>query len=359
MTELHQTINTPNESNVSISPSNLNPFQLGSGLSPFSAGPGPGISSSVYVVSGSTTSRRARILSIDGGGIRGIIPACVLVAQEAATGKLTRENYDFVAGTSTGALIAAAVAAGVPATRILDIYVHRAKEIFRPNDPVAATALRGLRGWAYDPANIQHVMETELGPAARWQLNDSPIGILLTATAMNGKPYYFVKDGERNSQKMGRIGLVNAAVASSAAPTYFHPWTIPGIGVLVDGGLGVAGNPCYQACVEAFDYDTFKPAVSDVISLGTGYSPRGLDVPATLIGWATWAIDVLLDAPEEQQPDLVRARARFGGEWYGLNFYRYDWPLPRAIDMTDIGAIHDLVDFGTKAAQMDWKAVMA
>jgi patatin-like phospholipase/acyl hydrolase len=69
--------------------------------------------------------KKKSILSIDGGGIRGIIPASTLVALEQQLGKPVRDCFDFVAGTSTGALIAAAVAAGVPATQILNIYKQR------------------------------------------------------------------------------------------------------------------------------------------------------------------------------------------------------------------------------------------
>ena len=56
-----------------------------------------------------------RILAIDGGGLRGLIPACVLAGLEAATGRAARETFDFIAGTSTGAVIAAGLVAGVPA----------------------------------------------------------------------------------------------------------------------------------------------------------------------------------------------------------------------------------------------------
>jgi patatin-like phospholipase/acyl hydrolase len=63
---------------------------------------------------------RRYLLSIDSGGIRGIIPAVALVKLESITGKLTRETFSFVAGTSTGAIMASAVAAGIPATRNLD-----------------------------------------------------------------------------------------------------------------------------------------------------------------------------------------------------------------------------------------------
>ncbi len=63
---------------------------------------------------------RKYLLSIDGGGIRGIIPALLLLKLEQTTGKPARETFSFVAGTSTGALIAAAIAAGVPASRIVN-----------------------------------------------------------------------------------------------------------------------------------------------------------------------------------------------------------------------------------------------
>jgi hypothetical protein len=70
------------------------------------------------------------LLSIDRGGIRGIIPAVALVKLEQTIGKLSREIFSFVAGTSTGALIAAGITAGIPAARILDLYMRRTSEIF-------------------------------------------------------------------------------------------------------------------------------------------------------------------------------------------------------------------------------------
>src|SRR5579884_4291292 len=72
---------------------------------------------------------RRKLLAIDGGGIRGIIPATALVKLEQTTGQLTRDIFAFVAGTSTGAIIAAGIAAGVPAQRILDLYVTRSPEV--------------------------------------------------------------------------------------------------------------------------------------------------------------------------------------------------------------------------------------
>src|SRR5947208_625353 len=80
----------------------------------------------------------------------------------------------------------------------------------------------------------------------------------------------------KNAGTTGKLGLIDCAVASAAAPTYFKPWTMQIGGkptVLVDGGVGVTGNPVYQACVEAFYYDDFTLAETKVVSLGTGSFP--------------------------------------------------------------------------------------
>src|SRR6185503_1269091 len=119
------------------------------------------------------------LLSIDSGGIRGIIPTIALVKLEHTTGKLTRDIFSFVAGTSTGAIIAAAIAAGIPATQILDFYTSRTKDIFS-RSPLNFLKLI-LFGYRYSTQNLHHLIEEALGSAGTWRLNDSPIDILLTA----------------------------------------------------------------------------------------------------------------------------------------------------------------------------------
>jgi predicted acylesterase/phospholipase RssA len=295
------------------------------------------------------------ILSIDGGGIRGIIPASTLVKLEAQLGKPVRECFDFVAGTSTGALIAAAVAAGVPAKRILEIYTRRAGEIFTPAKFIA-NAKRLITGYMYDPANIQKVLVSEFGPAGKWMLNDSPIRLLITAKGIDTHPWYFVRDNPRNEKTTGKLGLIDCAVASAAAPTYFKPWPMQILdkpAMLVDGGVGVTGNPVYQACVEAFEYDDFTPAGTRVVSLGTGSFPADGKSPSGLLGWLNWTVDALLDAPEDQQTELVDRH-------YPHIMKRFDWKLPQRIDMADTGNIDTLAAIGSKAAEgMDWPLIMA
>jgi patatin-like phospholipase/acyl hydrolase len=294
------------------------------------------------------------ILSIDGGGIRGIIPASTLVALEQQIGKPAREVFDFLAGTSTGALISAALAAGVSAKHILEIYTKRANEIFTP-PKFLADAKRFIEGYSYDPANIKKVLESEFGAAATWVLNNSPVRLLITGKGIDTHPWYFVRDNPNNAGTTGGLGLIDCAVASASAPTYFSPWTI-NIGgkptVLVDGGVGVAGNPVYQACVEAFYYDDFTVADTRVVSLGTGYFPPDNQVPKGLVGWVEWTVSALLDAPEEQQTELVNRH------FPGI-LQRFDWKLPHAIDLADTSSIPELVKIGQQvAAGMDWKKIL-
>ena len=216
---------------------------------------------------------RRYLLSIDGGGIRGIIPAVALTKLESTTERPARETFSLVAGTSTGAIIAAAIAAGIPAARIVDLYVDRAREVFT-GVTLLNTLQRIFTGSMYSTQKLHDVIAEELGPEARdWILNKSPIDLLITAKGVpDGKAWYFVKDSPNNFSCTGSLGLADCVTGSAAAPTYFEPWTIDeppsspsdceSVGAMVDGGVGVAGNPVYQACVEAFFYtdeNGYKP----------------------------------------------------------------------------------------------------
>ena len=293
-------------------------------------------------------------LSINGGGIRGIIPCSVLAGLEQQTGKLTRDVFSYVAGTSTGALLAAGVAAGIPATDLLTVYTTRSQEIFTPTG-VIADAKRVAEGFEYDPKNLQKVLTQVFGKAASWSMNDCPIGICIPATAANGHDWFFVRDGVRNARTTGGIKLIDAAVASACAPTYFDHWplTIDGRALaFFDGGTGGLANPSYQACVEMFEYDNFLPAQTRLVSLGTGYYPDGDKPPCGLIKVVSWATDTLVDTSEDW---VDRAVER---QWPGVK-QKFDWRLPSDIAMDDLSAIPALVAVGqTAAASIDWKQVL-
>ena len=143
--------------------------------------------------------------------------------------------------------------------------------------PLLGGLRRLLTGTMYETSTLHAVIRDELGPEARdWRLNDAPIDLLITAKRVeDGVPWYFVRDSPANASRVGELMLADAVTASAAAPTYFEPWEVAPIGELIDGGIGVAGNPVYQACVEAFHYTrAYRPANTLVVSLGTGRYAR-------------------------------------------------------------------------------------
>jgi patatin-like phospholipase/acyl hydrolase len=293
------------------------------------------------------------LLSIDSGGIRGILPAVALVKLEKTTGKLTRDIFSFVAGTSTGAIIATAIAAGIPAEHILDLYVNRTKEIF-PRYPWK-TLKRIVSGSMYSTQKLRNLIAEEIGEAQNWKLNDSPIDLLITAKRVSdGMPWYFVRDNPKNSGCTGHLNIVDCTTASAAAPTYFDPWTIPEAGILVDGGVGVTGNPVYQACVEAFNYTTgYKPEETITVSLGTGKF-RNKKEPRWIGPWLEWVLATLLESPGEQQTEITQRH------FDQMKFYRFDTELAEDIGMDDTTRIKQLLEHANGLAEkIDWQAILA
>ncbi len=296
-----------------------------------------------------------KILSIRGGGIRGIIPCCCLMRLESQLGGVTRDHVDLCAGTSTGALLTAAIAAGIPAADLLKVYTQRSHEIFTPSGAIA-TAKRVVEGFMYDPAHLHHVMVSVFGEKAGWVINDSPIRVMISATAMNGHNWFFVRDNPRNTRITGRVRLLDAAVASACAPTYFDHWKIEDIDGktlrFFDGGAGGTANPAYQACVEAFEYDDFLPAETRMVALGTGYFPTSDEPPSGLIGTVGWATGTLVDTSADWVDRAVNR------QWPGVMTSR-NVELPRTIDEADLSAIRDLVEIGQKmAAALDWNELL-
>jgi patatin-like phospholipase/acyl hydrolase len=294
-------------------------------------------------------------LSIRGGGIRGIIPCCCLVKLEDQLGGLTRDHIDFCAGTSTGALLTAAVSAGIPASEALKVYTDRSDQIFTPTGPVA-DAKRVAVGFMYDPNHLRDVLASVLGPAASWTVNESPLRVMISATAMNGHNWFFVRDNPKNAQTTGSVKLIDAAVASACAPTYFDHWRIDGINGqtirFFDGGVGGTANPAYQACVEAFVYDEFTPGDTRLVSLGTGYFPASDDPPSGLIGTIAWATSTLVDSSEDWVDQVVNR------QWPGI-MRNFNPLLPHNIDEADLNAIPVLLEIGQQlAATLDWQQIL-
>ena len=205
------------------------------------------------------------ILSIDGGGIRGIIPAMVLAEIERRTGRRIAEMFDLIAGTSTGGILALGLT--VPeeqnrnrpkyeASQLVSFYEEDGKEIFHSfwQDVVS---LHGLMEERYPSEPIEGVLRKYLGEETK--LSQALTEILITSYEIETcRPYFFTrrkaraKRGERFDPRMWEV-----ARATTAAPTYFAPFQIkrskrshlPPL-TLIDAGVFV-NNPTLCAYMEA------------------------------------------------------------------------------------------------------------
>ncbi len=166
-----------------------------------------------------------RILAIDGGGIRGVIPAKVLVKIEEQTGKKIAELFDLIAGTSTGGILAAGLCVPGPdgktpkyaASELLDLYKLRGKKIFASSLP--RKVLSVLVGSEYSSGGLEAQLESYLED---WRLADAVTGLLITSFDMRAGEAWFFSRRRAKADTTRNYKLRDVARATSAAPTYFH-----------------------------------------------------------------------------------------------------------------------------------------
>ncbi len=242
-----------------------------------------------------------RVLSIDGGGIRGIVPATVLAALEERTQQPVHRLFDLVAGTSTGGIIALALTAPASdgdgprwsAADVLRLYREEGPRIFSRSLRKRIVSVDGLIDERYDNDQLRATLERYLGGTTVGQARTR---VLLTSYDLVARRPRFFKSWRDDD---AAVPMARAAEATSAAPTYFEPVLVDGA-PLVDGGV-FAANPAMCAYAEAVRLD---PATQPrVVSLGTGSQTSPITY-ADARGWGRleWAqpiIDVVLDGSSD------------------------------------------------------------
>ena len=239
-----------------------------------------------------------RILSIDGGGIRGLIPALVLEEIERRTGKPAARLFDLIAGTSTGGILAAGLcvpgptqAPRYPAHDLVSLYREHGQEIFHADPVRRITSL--FFGPQYSASNLEAQLLEKFGEA---RLADAVTGLLITSFEMHrGQAWFFSRETARKHPERNYL-LREIARATSAAPTYFAPARIAGGDgknvVLVDGGV-FANNPTMCAWVDGHEGVQGSDDVM-VLSLGCGSVPhRATYSRARRWGRVSWAQPVI------------------------------------------------------------------
>ncbi len=276
------------------------------------------------------------ILSIDSGGVRGIICVAMLAELEKMTGKTCPQLFDMVAGTSTGAIIAAGIGLGISAQELLeDVYRTRLPEAFRQQPSGVLLYLRYLFGGLRNLYDMQPFIDALAPFASGKKIRDftRPIIFMTTRDVRTANTYFIVSTGP--GAAMFADWPVSGAVAASGAAPIFFP---PVLGNLVDGGVGVNGNPCFGASVEAMEYIGASAGFTDGnvihLSIGTGYMPREQGEGAAgrfwLLDWVRYLIlESLNDTSLEQ---VFNTRSVYGSR---IDFRRYN-PYMQAASVRDV-----------------------
>lgn len=303
---------------------------------------------------------RFRILSIDGGGVRGIAPARWLLQLHGALGLGERDplgaRFDLLAGTSTGGILALALACGIPAKKIVDLYKDRALAIFPPRGSRIWSRLQrlwrdGVSASKYSETGINQELKEVFGT---WRMGDLHVlgrkAMVVTYNTFTRQPY-IIKSWEK---EFADLPVWEAARATSAAPTFF-PAHVINIGSvmhpLIDGGV-VANNPSACALAEAvrFARTDRAPFRFALFSLGTGRAAHPLVAHKALtmgaLEWAPHIFDVLLDASEAvhyQMRQLVEGRDSV--------YARFQFPLPAQYEAMDDGQPEHIRELDALALQ--------
>ena len=295
---------------------------------------------------------RYQILSLDGGGIRGVLTAVLL-------SRLTREEpgllnaIDLYAGTSTGAVLALGLAASLSPDKLVDLYVAHGRDVFADTAIDNVRDVGNLIGAQYGNTNFKRLLVQYFGDR---RLRDLPARVLVASFDLDNdaydpasfrtwKPKFFENFPGPDSDGAERI--VDVALRSTAAPTFF-----PVYQGYVDGGV-VANNPAMCAIAQALSTAvlranaqssssaTRRVRLEDIalLSIGTGKSPQYLTEQSADWGLSQWArpiIDIMISGGV----DVVDYQA---AHLLGPRYLRLNPRLDTNIPLDDVNAVPQLV----------------
>jgi len=276
----------------------------------------------------------ARILCIDGGGIRGIIPAIILQKIEERTGKRISELFHMIAGTSTGGILACALTAPVnsgkprKASELVDLYREKGQKIFSSSFWHGFGSMGGLIDEKYESKNLIEILSQYMGSTKLSEVNND---VIITSYCIKKRNPYFFKSWKSRGEYL-RNGetalsrdfyLKDICRATSAAPTYFEPALITNLShneyPLIDGGV-FANNPAVCALASARKIYPQKNRFL-IVSLGTGETMREIPYEKAknwgLAGWARPLLYVLFDGVS----DAVNYQLE--QEFNGRDYFRF------------------------------------
>lgn len=286
-----------------------------------------------------------RVLSLNGGGIRGMAEAVFLAKIEAETGKRIWELYDVISGTSTGAILAMALTIKKPGTdapytaqEALKIYEEMGPEIFKRSTYDRLSHAGGLFGAEYDPNHRENAFVRYFGTA---RLSEALTHLVIPAYDLMTRKVVVFKTRHAKANPCDDYDVVDVLMGTSAAPTYFPPAEISSHGEepntihAIDGGI-CANNPGLFSYVEA---RRLYPGPRDMllVSLGTGASTKSIPVEKAQkwgnLQWIRPLIDCMMGGQDDATNYLLNSRLNRSKTH--PNYYYFNPHLVNANDSLD------------------------
>ena len=296
-----------------------------------------------------------RILSLDGGGLKGAFSAAVLAAWEKQTGLRIVDHFDLIAGTSTGGILSIGLGLGLTGQQMLDFYIQRGATIF-PMTRLRSRFRHTIRHLCR-PKYAQTVLLRELEEAyysdcVTKRLKDSCCRLVIPAYhAVAGASHLFRTPHHPNLTADANTEAAHAALATAAAPTFFTAAKIANMVTesnYFDGGVW-ANSPAMAAVIESVCFLRIPLERLDVLSVGTTDEPFTVrkQTKAGIAGWL-WKkkiLDLLLNVQQESSLKLTRnlvgiPRFLRVNTTTSPGIYRLDSPKE----------IEELADLGSRAA---------
>lgn len=290
-----------------------------------------------------------RVLSLTGGGYRGLFTARTLVSlcRAARRDGALDTCFDVFAGTSIGGLMACALAVGVPPTRVLDAIDAHGPRVFRK--PAGASIRRLFFGALYDADNLAKAIRDALGRHAHTRLSALERGLVVPAVDWIGGELQVFLSGWFGRARAADATLLDVCLATSAAPTYFDPAQIDGRPML-DGGLA-ANNPDTLALLEILRRSPAAGPRIEMLSLGTaGFvaERRAGQARRSALGWAPDLASCMIDLQERSA--ARQAQALLGARYRRINHPGDATEAFTTLDSATAGARERLLKAADEAA---------
>ena len=274
-----------------------------------------------------------RVLSLDGGGIRGIIPALVVAHLERQMGAPASELFDLIVGTSTGGILALGLSLQdqqggslLAAKRMVALYERHGAQIFERSLWRKLRTAGGLFEEAYSHEALENVLHKYF---ANKRMADCGTPVMVTSYDIERRKTVFLKSWHPDHSE---LLCAEASRATSAAPTYFEPVNLQWAAfsaTLIDGGVFI-NSPAVSAYAEACKLFPDEPIA--MLSLGTGELTRPIPYDAAKTwGSALWImslLDCMFDGASKAADHQMRL-------FLGDHYLRVQTPLHFASDDMD------------------------